>query len=291
MSPNPGIDHIVLCVRDLGAARDRFRSMGFTLTPPATHPFGTSNSLAQLRSSFVELLSVAEPERVPPHGNQIFSFAAHNADFLSRGEGMSMLVISSVDARADEIRWRKAGLTTFEPVYFERGARLPDGSEANVAFTIAFVLSEQMPGAIFFCCQQHAPEVFWQPEYQRHANEAVDFDSVVLSAEVPHRHAEFFQALFGAGSVQRNGEALLVQTALGKVHVITPEAASGRYPGISAVGSDSTARFVAAAIRTDDLGAAEACLEAGGVERLLKDERIIVPPSNCYGLALEFVQA
>lgn len=291
MPSTPGIDHIVLCVRDLDAARDRFRAMGFTLTPPATHPFGTGNSLAQLGSSFLELLSVVDADRIPPHRNQRFSFAAHNADFLSRGEGMSMLVISSQDARADEARWRKAGLITFEPVYFEREARLPDGSVAKVAFTIAFVLSEQMPDAVFFCCQQHAPEAFWQPEYQRHANGALDFDSVVLAVETPRRHAAFFEALFGAGSVESNGQELTIQTALGRVQLIPPEALSSRFAGVSGIDSGSTARFIAAAIRTGDLGITDACLERGGIERIRTDQRVIVPPSTCYGMALEFVEA
>lgn len=291
MSSVPGIDHIVLCVRDLQAARDRFRSMGFTLTPPATHPFGTSNSLAQLRSSFIELLTVTEPGRIPPHTDERFSFAAHNADFLSRGEGMSMLVISSEDARADEARWRKAGLTTFEPVYFERGAKLPDGSDATVAFTIAFVLNQEMPDAVFFCCQQHAPEAFWQPEYQRHPNRCTDFAFVVLVAEHPRRHAAFFEVLFGAGSVRINGNALEIATASGKVQVLPPETAAERFPGLAPIDSGSDARFVAAGIRTANLGAAETCLQRGGIERVREGERIIVPAPASYGIALEFVPA
>lgn len=33
-----GIDHLVLCVRDLEAARRRYADLGFTTTPPARHP-------------------------------------------------------------------------------------------------------------------------------------------------------------------------------------------------------------------------------------------------------------
>lgn len=289
MSSIAGIDHIVLCVRDLEAARYGFRSMGFTLTPPATHPFGTANSLAQMGSSFVELLSVADPERIPPHANDYFSFAAHNADFLSRGEGMSMLVFSSDDARADQARWCQAGLKTFEPVYFERSATLPDGSKAEVAFTIAFVLHQDMPDAVFFCCQQHAPEAFWQPEYQRHANRAMDFASVILAAETPRRHAAFFRALFGADSVEVKRDALTIHTASGIVEVIPPEASVTRFAGVSGIDSSPSARFVAAGIRTADLGAADACLERGGIERVRSDERILVSPATCHGIALEFV--
>ena len=56
--PRRGIDHVVLCVRDLEAARAAFQHLGFTLTPHAVHPFGTGNSLVQLQGCFIELLTV-----------------------------------------------------------------------------------------------------------------------------------------------------------------------------------------------------------------------------------------
>ncbi len=290
MSAAPGIDHIVLCVRDLSVARERFQSMGFTLTPPATHPFGTGNSLAQLGSSFVELLSVVDPARIPPHDNGRFSFAAHNAKFLSRGEGMSMLVLSSEDARADEARWREAGLKTFEPVYFERNASLPDGSEAKVAFTIAFVVNERMPNAVFFCCQQHAPEAFWQPEYQHHANGAENISSVTLSAEEPCSHERFFQALFGESGVEAAGETLRIQTRMGKVEVIPPGAVYRRFTGVPGLTRDPEARFAAAGIQVSNLDAVKACLQQGGIDCLRTQDRIMVPPAGSFGLLLEFVE-
>ncbi len=289
MSP-PGIDHIVLCVRDLEKARHQFGAMGFTLTPPARHPFGTGNSLAQMGSSFIELLAVTDPERIPPHGDGRFSFAAHNAEFLSRREGMSMLVISSEDARAEEERWRKAGLKTFEPVYFERAAKLPDGSEAKVAFTIAFVLNEDMPDVVFFCCQQHAPEAFWQPDYQRHQNGALDFSEITLMAEEPKSLAKFFNQLFGDGCVDVDGDRLNVRSALGEIQVITPAAASTRFGGIFDRNPGTEARFVAASVRVTSLNAADACLERGRIERQRAQDRIVIPPRAACGLVLELVE-
>ena len=50
---NRAIDHLVLCVRDLEAARAIYRRLGFTLTPPARHPWGTGNSLVQLQGNFL----------------------------------------------------------------------------------------------------------------------------------------------------------------------------------------------------------------------------------------------
>src|SRR5437868_14910068 len=101
-----GIDHLVLCGRDLDAMRENYASLGFTLTPQARHPFGTGNSLIQLEGCFLELLSVFEPEKITGAGAGRFSFAAFNRAFLARGEGMSMLVLDSTDSRADVAAFR-----------------------------------------------------------------------------------------------------------------------------------------------------------------------------------------
>jgi hypothetical protein len=289
MAKAPGLDHIVLCVRDLGAARERFDTLGFTTTPPAKHPFGTGNSLAQMGSSFIELLSVVEPQRIPPHAEGSFSFGAHNAAFLQRREGMSMLVISSENARDDEARWRAAGLDTFEPVYFERKATLPDGSEAEVAFTIAFAANEAIPGVVFFCCQQHAPEAFWQPAYQRHANGAADLSSVTLVAEHPQSHTAFFDTLLGHPRLRTHPLRLEVSTGLGDIEVIAPREAAARFPRAAATASSSGAGFVAAAVSVADIDATARTLEASDVSHTRTDQRLVVPAAECFGMTLEFV--
>ena len=56
----------MLCVDDLDAAQRFYERLGFTTTPRATHPFGTGNSLVQLRGNFIELLGVVEPENIKP---------------------------------------------------------------------------------------------------------------------------------------------------------------------------------------------------------------------------------
>lgn len=291
MTDKPGIDHIVLCVRDLDAARDRFHAMGFTTTPPARHPFGTGNSLVQMGSSFLELLTVVDQERIPPHGDESFSFGAHNADFLKHREGMSMLVISSTDARADESRWRETGIRTFAPVYFERQATQPDGSRSKVAFTIAFAIDPQMPKAVFFCCQQHAPEAFWQAEYQRHANGALDFDSVTLVAENPAEHAGFFETLLQQTPQVFKTGGLDVRTGLGHISVITPALARVRLGDALGPDAEYGTQFAAAAIAVSDLNTAARILKSAGVRLKEERNRLVVPSEDCFGLAIEFVQA
>lgn len=217
-----GIDHLVLCGHDLPAMRDSYAALGFTLTPEARHPFGTGNSLIQLEGCFLELLSVFEPGKIPEHEATRFSFAAHNRDFLARGEGMSMLVLDSTDARADVAAFQAAGLRTYEPFDFSRKARLPDGKEVTVSFSLAFATHPDLPGLAFFTSQQHAPEHFWKPQYQRHPNRALTVLEVTLVAEKPEDHAPFLSAFSGFGAVPVKG-GITVRTARGNISCVTPE--------------------------------------------------------------------
>ena len=110
-----GIDHLVLVVRDLEKAHAFYAALGFTLTPRAVHPWGTTNHLAQLRGCFLELLAVPEPGKIAPAKPGEFGFGAFNRDFLARREGMSMLVFESHDARRDQAEFASCGLQTYAP--------------------------------------------------------------------------------------------------------------------------------------------------------------------------------
>ena len=91
-----GLDHIVHAVRDLDAAADLYRRLGFTVGARNRHPWGTHNHIVQLPGFFIELLTVAEPERLGTDGFSTM-FAAYNRDFVARGEGFSLLILESKD--------------------------------------------------------------------------------------------------------------------------------------------------------------------------------------------------
>lgn len=199
-----GIDHIVIAVRNLDAAAQRYESLGFTLTPRARHntDMGTSNRLAQFPGgNFIELLEVDRPETLLPHDFSTtpgrFSFGAHNRKFLETGEGLSMLVLAGTDCRADAAAFAADGIGTFQPYEFERQATLPDGSRVTVAFGLAFAASPAMPRIAFFTCHNKTPEHFWKPAFQSHANGAQRIAAVYIAAESPAEHKPFVAAFTG----------------------------------------------------------------------------------------------
>ena len=284
-----GIDHLVLATRDLETARMRYRALGFTLTPPARHPFGTGNSLVQLDGAFLELLSVMAPQDVPEPEGDCFSFAAFNRDYLSNGEGFSMLVLASDDARRERQRMQAAGLETYEPFDFSRRAKLPSGEEVTVGFSLAFTSHRAMPAAGFFYCQQHAPQHFWKAEYQRHANTATTIEEVGLVADVPGDIAAFMAAFADAKARAMPAGGIEVDTGRGRLTIRTP-ADFGDHWGFAAPAGHPGARLAAFRLGVVDLATARDCVADSGVAAVTGRQRIVIAPRHLYGTGLVLAQ-
>jgi len=283
-----GIDHVVQCVRDLDLARSFYERLGFTLTPPAQHPFGTGNSLVQMKGSFLELLTVMAPQDIAPHAPNRFSFGAFNKDFLARREGFSMLVFEGKDAPLDARGFAQRGLQTYAPFDFQREAELPDGSSVTVGFSLAFVTDPRMPEVAFFTCQQHAPEHFWKPDYQRHINGAQDIAEVVMVADAPKTLQGLFAGIQGPDAVKMVDGNLHVSGPLGRVVVLTPDALAARYPDIALPGDPAHPHFVGYRIVVENLDRAAAILRDREVGFQSGSDRIWLDPAECFNCLVEF---
>lgn len=286
-----GIDHLVLCVSDLDEAMARYQRMGFTTTPRARHPWGTDNSLVQLQGCFLELLTVARPELIEPAAERSFGFGAFNRDFLARGEGMSMLVFESGDARADREEFTARGLPPWDCFDFERQATLPDGSRVRVAFSLAFATDPRMPEVAFFCCQQHAPEYFWKPEYQSHANGAETIDKVVMGAKEPASLADFFCKIQEPESVATDNGNLMVSTPRGRILVLAPDSAGPWSQGKAHSVAPQSPRFLGFSLRVPALPSLADNLDANGIPYVATGDTIRVGPEQVFGVTIEFTAA
>ena len=289
-----GLDHLVMVVNDLEVARGVYEILGFTTTPRALHPFGTENFLVQLQGNFLEVVGIADAGIIPPHSPGVFSFARGNADFLSRREGMSSLVFQTQDARADRQDFLAANLDAFENVDFSRKATLPDGNEVTVAFSLAFVTDPAMPETTFFTCQQHAPEHFWKPAYQVHANGAHHAAEAIMVAPDPAAHAGFFRGTHGAEAVTIIGDAqisgLCVATGLGSIVMLTPAAYRERF-GADTMGPVGSAHFAGFQIQVEDLARQRAILNDASIAVREAPGVLQIGPSELFGIVIEFATA
>lgn len=271
------IDHLVVAVRDLAQAAAVYERLGFTLTPRAAHPerMGTANRLAQFaEANFIELLEVDRPEGMAPHDRSqvppAFGFGAFNRDFLRNREGGSMLVFETGDARADLPRFQAAGATAYAPFDFERMARLPDGEEVRVSFTLAFATSPEMPNAAFFSCQNRARQHFWKPEFQAHANGARGIRAVYLATPEPARDAGLIGRFFGGRVAAIDGGMSVRCGVRQEVRVLAPAAMAERDPSFRWDGSEGPL-FAGLALHAEGAG-----------------DRAPVPGERACGLFLEW---
>lgn len=264
-----GIDHLVLAVRDLAAARRFYEGLGFLTTPVARHPWGTQNSLVQFDGAFLELLSVADPALIEEPASGRFSFGAFNCDALARREGMTMLVLDSADEAADRADFIARGLPVFEPFRFERIARRPDGSERTVAFSLTFTASPAMTDVGFFTCRQHFPENFWNPAYQAHPNGVSGIEAVVMAAADPAAAAPCLVDFVGAEAATAVDGGVSVQSARGRIDVLTPEAIARRWGG-GLLAADANGPHLAALVFSGGAGSG----------------RRVVPASQAHGVGL-----
>ena len=285
-----GLDHIVHAVRDLDAAGEAYARLGFTVGARNRHPWGTHNRIVQLPGFFIELLTVAEPDKVAPATPRRLSFGAFNEEFLTRGEGFSMLVLESRDAAADTASFHAAGIGDFETFCFEREGKRPDGSPVKVAFSLAFAADPRAPGIGFFTCQQHFPESFWSAAFQSHASSVSGVAGVVLVAENPSDHHIFLSAFSGVRDMYSTSSGITIATPRGDIRVMDRAAFALRY-GTEPPDIARGARLAALRFAVRDRGAVEAVLAKAGIVPLERMGSLIVGPEIALGATIVFEPA
>jgi hypothetical protein len=245
-----GLDHIVHAVRDLDAAAEAYRQHGFTVGARNHHPWGTHNHLVQFPGFFIEILAVAEPEKLDDDGFSIM-FGSYHQSFLERHEGFSMLLLESSDAGADERAFVRARIAASSAMRFEREGTRPDGSQVKVAFSLAFARDAKSPELGLAVCQQHYPENFWNPDFQHHANGANGVLGVVMVATDPADHAGVIEAFAGAPAIRFTASEIAIETPRGEIAIMTPTAFQDRF-SVAAPELSAGARLAALRLGSDN---------------------------------------
>jgi catechol 2,3-dioxygenase-like lactoylglutathione lyase family enzyme len=281
-----GLDHVVHAVRDLAAAAELYRRLGFTVGARNRHAWGTHNHLVQLPGFFVELLTVAEPEKLGSDGFSAL-FGTFNRIFLKNQEGLSLLILESDDAATDAVRFRSAGIGVSDAMRFEREGKRPDGAAVKVGFSLAFARDAKAAAVSFAVCQQHFPENFWDPAFQQHGNTASGIDAAVLVAENPSEHRAFLSAFAGVCDLSVTSSGITASTPRGDISVMEPAAFRSRF-GNEPPNVSRGARLAAMQFRVRDRAALSAALAAGGIATFSRMDATIVGPQTALGATLVF---
>jgi catechol 2,3-dioxygenase-like lactoylglutathione lyase family enzyme len=282
-----GLDHIVHAVRDLDAAAELYRRSGFTVGARNRHEWGTHNYIVQFPGVFVELITIGEPELIRVGAPGTFSFGAFTRDFLNREQGLAMLVLEGKGAADDADAFRSAGIGDFKVFNFERAAKRPDGSPVRVAFSLAFATDAKAQDIGYFTCQQHHPENFWNPAFQKHPNGAAGIAGVIMVSENPESHRHFLSAFSGVGDVKSGANGIAVETPRGAVQVLNPDAYR-LHIGTEPPDLSRGARLAAIRFAVPDKTLLKGMLGKGGVAFSEQRGNVVVAPDAATGATLIF---
>ena len=127
-----GVDHVVVAVRDLDAARAAYQRLGFTLTPLGLHSLGSQNHCIVFERDYLELMAVPRPHPAL----QYFS------DFLARGEGLAAIALATDDAVGLCAELAADGIAAEAPLDFSR----PVAGLGEARFRIVQLPLDRSPG-------------------------------------------------------------------------------------------------------------------------------------------------
>jgi catechol 2,3-dioxygenase-like lactoylglutathione lyase family enzyme len=284
-----GLDHIVHAVRDLDAAAEFYRRMGFTIGARNRHSWGTHNHVVQLPGFFIELLTVAEPEKL---GEDDISrlFGRFNQSFIEQGDGFSMLLLESKDADGDVEAFRQAGIAASDKKsHFEREAKGPDGAPIKVGFSLAFAEDKCAPSVHFATCQQHHPQNFWNPAFQTHANGVKNIRGVVMVAGDVGAHSKFIAALTGvdAANFHKADGEISAATPRGTLSVMSPKRFELMF-GAPAANASQVGRLAAVRFEVGDVAKTGRFFGKAALPHRSYDGGLVIDASDALGACMSF---
>ncbi len=172
---------------------------------------------------------------------------------------------------------------------FEREGRRPDGSAVKVGFSLAFAEDKAAPEIHFCVCQQHYPENFWNPAFQKHANGATGIAGVVLVADEPEHHRAFMENFSGGVATKTDG-GFSIATPRGTIEMLTPAAFVARY-GVKAPDTAQGARLAAIRFTVADAGLLQNLPELAGIAGLYAGNPAVIGADDAMGAVMVFESA
>jgi hypothetical protein len=266
-----GIDHIIVAVRDLEAARTGWVRLGFTPTPRGRHiGQGTANYCIMFGRDYLELLGFVERDE---HAHRLETF-------LAQREGpMSVAFAPERDAEATSASLAGRGLHPSAPRALGRALELPEG-DVTPRFSLLNLPPEETPALDCFVCGHLTPELVRRREWLTHPNSVIGIKAVHLVADDPSTLAVAYRRLFGDDRVAMTARGLEVDTGRNRL-IFTRPAMSGTDippPAITAL-----------ELRIDSRAASEAYLKSAGIVFMaLPDGRLAISPAEANGTSLLF---
>ena len=283
------IDHLVLPVADLAVARVRLSELGFAVAPDAFHPFGTANACVFFSDgTYLEPLAIANRRHASAAAKRGNVFTARDLAFRKarNRQGFSALAVGTGDAAADHARFEQQGISAGEVLEFSRGVKMPDGSETEASFRLAFAGEERAPDFFLFSCQRINPLPADRGELERHANTVTALSEIVLSAPAPSEFAPLHEEVLTTKAEIEPG-LLRLAAANARIRVARDQDLELEF-ALAPLGNADGLRGRAIIFKTADLAVTEITLAANDVAFVRRDGRVLVQAVPGQGVLFGF---
>ncbi len=275
-----GIDHVIVGVGDLEAARAQYARLGFNSTPRGRHVgWGTANYCIMFEQDYVELLGIVDATQ----------FSNGLDRFLERGEGLLGVVLGSRDAAATHAAWQAAGLAAEPPRALGRLLEA-EGAPVELQFRNVLLPRADTAGIALFACQHLTPGPMRRPAWLVHPNGARAIRSCTVAVSDIAPVSAALRRLFGSAALTETDNVVAAHTGHGVLLAAPPEDAMLIHPLLDLPERMPDPSLVALTLEVADpeRTAAFLRLQAVPFSRSPAGD-VLVPPGAAHGVALEFV--
>jgi catechol 2,3-dioxygenase-like lactoylglutathione lyase family enzyme len=272
-----GIDHAVVVVTDIEAARAAYTRLGFQVQPRGFHTrLGTANHLMIFGDTYFELIGIVEPN----------PFNAERRAWLQNGGGLANVALRTDGADIAHAAWAAAGLQPDPVLEFGRAVEIAGKSE-QAAFRTVRLGTNRAKLLGFFACEHRTPQFVYRPEWTRHANGTTGLAGATVIAGDPAIDEAYARKVFGDAAVRHEGDELVIDSGGTPIRYMTRERFLALHPGITPQRRDDHPALLS--FRVPDAACTQAVLRDGGLAPVsTPDGRVLVPASAASGVAIEF---
>jgi catechol 2,3-dioxygenase-like lactoylglutathione lyase family enzyme len=264
------IDHVVIAVGDLEASAERYRRLGFTLSPKGVHSaaLGTANHTIMLQRDYFELLTVVSPTERNDRWRRA----------IAASGGIDGIAFTTENAAAAREHWLAQGLAPDALMRFSRAVPRPSGPDLEARFEAVSLPDLPETGVRVFVCSQPTREAVWLPELVTHANTAQGIVAVTIASPDLEDAVRRWREIVPDVRVAPSTRGVDLVAGAHRIELVPASGAGG-------------ARALGLAIRVGDLDACRAALDAGGVRYAQAEGAVVVPPDEAANVELRFLKA
>jgi len=268
---NPEIDHLVLDVGDrIDQAEAAYRLLGFNLSPRGRHSLGSENHVAALRGPYLELLGLGSAGRSRP-------------ELAGSPIGLNGIVLASQSPSSTFEALRALGIRAQQPTALSR----PVDPRRTARFSVVRLEADQTDFGRVYFCHHETPELIWNDDSLAHPNGAIAIVRARIATNDARKATQFLMRIFGENILQRDSSCWRLRFGAVDLDFVPPREAEW---WATAEGRDDYIAVLT--MLTSSLRQTAEVLRSNGITGVIFEaERIVVPATVAFNLALEFVQA